>query len=185
MEDWLHKPGLIWIDQTVLLHPAAFSSKSSGRQLLVPNCSQDRELYHEWKYTEKCCHDFCLSLFSFLLEPPLTPNMITIFLKPTLLLPDYTLIGFVTSAKSPAKWCHTSFDLVIHFSWISFFHSLIHYTSRKTYSNFRESWKPHCQCLTHIQYSVACLVPSLTKFFKGGINSWNENNKQQRIETLN
>lgn len=100
----------------------------------------DRELDCGWEYTQKYCHDFCLSLLSFFSEPSLTYSLS--FLTQQYCLSDDILISFVTSSKSPASCCDNSFDLAIHFSWLATFTGLSIACPRKTYSNLSNSWKP-------------------------------------------
>lgn len=60
-----------------------------------------KELDRGWEYTQKCCHDFCLGLFSIVLELSLTRSLS--FLTQQYCLSDEILISSVTSSKSPAR----------------------------------------------------------------------------------
>lgn len=146
-------------------------SKVGRMEICLLHVVLNRELDCDSEYTEKFCHDFCLGLFSFVSETSLTCSLH--FLAQRYCLSNETLISFVISSKFSVRWCGTSFDLAIPFLGLVAFTDLSIVCPKKTYSNPSDSWKSLHNCLTHIQYSVKCLVPALFKCLRAGINSWN------------
>lgn len=96
-------------------------------EVCLPHMVLGRELDYGWKYTQMCCHDFCLGLFSFFSKPSLTCSLAFLIHQ----VPDETSISFVTSSKSSTRCCDTSFNLAVHFSWAGYFHYLIHCMSQE------------------------------------------------------
>lgn len=129
-----------------------------------------RELDYGWKYTQMCCHDFCLGLFSFLSKPSLTCSLV--FLTQQYCLPDETCISFVKSSVSNrVLWYQFWSGCSLFLGWLLSLPYPLHVPGRPCIQISEALGNP--SIIIWYTYS-SCQAPALVEFLlEAGINSCN------------